>query len=156
MVTWSIFKNHLLEVSLTQNHRPCHFECSQPMILYFILFFRVWRPVWIKIHWNSIWLRVRSQITPHSTQESMTTLHDVGGVLGRPLGTFLLDSHNLMVTALGSCVRWPLSHVGACCICQNHIKNSIIDENLIFISSDTNKKNDCEFYDILVSKIYWY
>jgi hypothetical protein len=37
----------------------------------------------------------------------VTTLHDFGGVLGRPLDTFLLSSHNLMVTALGSCVKWP-------------------------------------------------
>ena len=37
----------------------------------------------------------------------MTTLHDLGGVLGRPLDTFLLGSHNFMVTALGSCVKWP-------------------------------------------------
>jgi hypothetical protein len=26
---------------------------------------------------------------------------------GRPLDTFLLGSHNFMVTALGSCVKWP-------------------------------------------------
>ena len=38
----------------------------------------------------------------------MTTLHDFGGVLGRPLDTFLLGSHNFMVTALGSRVKWPL------------------------------------------------
>ena len=38
----------------------------------------------------------------------MTTLHDVGGGLGRPLGTCLLGSHNFVVTAHGSCVKWPL------------------------------------------------
>jgi hypothetical protein len=38
----------------------------------------------------------------------VTTLHDVGGVLGRPLGHFLLGSHNFMVTALCLCVKWPL------------------------------------------------
>ena len=37
----------------------------------------------------------------------MTTPHDFGGVLGRPLDT-LVGSHNFMVTALGSCVKWPL------------------------------------------------
>ena len=31
----------------------------------------------------------------------MTTLHDFGGALGWPLDTFLLGSHNFMVTALG-------------------------------------------------------
>jgi hypothetical protein len=39
----------------------------------------------------------------------VTTLHDdVGGVLGWALDTFLLGSHNFMVTALGSCVKWSL------------------------------------------------
>ena len=38
----------------------------------------------------------------------MTTLHDFGGVLGRPWDTFFLGSHNFTVTALGSCVKWPL------------------------------------------------
>ena len=36
----------------------------------------------------------------------MTTLRDFGGVLGRLWDTFL-GSHNFMVTALGSCVKWP-------------------------------------------------
>ena len=40
----------------------------------------------------------------------MTTLHDFGGVLGRPFGHFLLGCHNFMVTALGSCVKWPLDY----------------------------------------------
>jgi hypothetical protein len=38
----------------------------------------------------------------------VTTVHDVGGVLGRASDTFLLGSHNVMVTALGSRVKWPL------------------------------------------------
>ena len=37
----------------------------------------------------------------------MTTLHDFGGGLGTAFGCFLLGSHNLMVTALGSCMKWP-------------------------------------------------
>jgi hypothetical protein len=37
-----------------------------------------------------------------------TLLHDFGGALGRALDTFLLGFHNFMVTALGSCVKWPL------------------------------------------------
>ena len=40
-------------------------------------------------------------MTSHYTWGSVTTLHDVGGVLGRPLDNF-------MVTALGSCVKWSL------------------------------------------------
>jgi len=54
----SCFKNHLLEVGLTQNWETWHSECSQPLV-YFILFHHVWDPAWIWIHWNSIWLRAR-------------------------------------------------------------------------------------------------
>ena len=43
----------------------------------------------------------------HYTQGSKTILHDFGGVLGRPLDTFFLGSHNFMVMALGSCVKCP-------------------------------------------------
>ena len=55
---------------------------------WFILFYHVWRPEWIKIHWNSIWLRARSHKTSHYTWGSVTTLYDFGGVLGQPLNTF--------------------------------------------------------------------
>jgi hypothetical protein len=48
---------------------------------WFILFYRVWGHAWIKIYWNSIWLRVRSHMTSHHTWGSVTTLHDFGGVL---------------------------------------------------------------------------
>ena len=37
----------------------------------------------------------------------MTTLDEFGGVLGQPLDTFFW-AHNFMVTALDSCVMWPL------------------------------------------------
>jgi hypothetical protein len=53
-----------------------------------ILFYLVWGPAWIEIHWNSIWLRVRSHMASHYTWGSVTTLHDFEGVLGRPLDTF--------------------------------------------------------------------
>ena len=46
---------------------------------WFILFYHVWGPAWIEIHWNSIWLRVRSHMTSHYTWGSVTTLHDFGG-----------------------------------------------------------------------------
>jgi hypothetical protein len=72
---------------------------------YFIL---VWGPTWIEIHWNSIWLRPQSHMASHYTWGSMTTLHDFGSCLRTAFGHFLLGSHNLMVTARGSCVKWPL------------------------------------------------
>ena len=55
---------------------------------WFILLYHVWGPAWIEIRWNSIWSRARSHITSHYTWGSVTTLHDLGGVLGWPLETF--------------------------------------------------------------------
>ena len=67
-----------------------------------ILIYHVWGPAWIEIHGNIIRLRARSHMTSHCAWGSLTRLHDFGGELGRPL-----DSHNFMVTALGSCMKWP-------------------------------------------------
>ena len=61
-----------------------------------ILFYHVWGPIWIQIHWISIWSRAQSHVTSHYTWGSVTTLHEFGGVLGlRPLDTFfgLSQSH---------------------------------------------------------------
>jgi hypothetical protein len=55
---------------------------------WFILFYHVWRPAWMKIQWNSIRLRTQSHMTSHYTWGSVTTLHDFGGVLRQPLSTF--------------------------------------------------------------------
>ena len=71
---------------------------------WFILYYHVWGLAWIEIHWNNIWLRTRSHMTSHYTWGTVTTLHD----LGTAFEHFLLGSHNFMVTALGSCVKWPL------------------------------------------------
>ena len=75
--------------------------------IWFILFHHVWESTWIETHWNSIWSRTQSHMTSHYTWGSVTTLHGFGGALGWPWDTFLLGSHNFMVTALGSCVKWP-------------------------------------------------
>jgi hypothetical protein len=72
---------------------------------WFFLYYHVWRSAWIKIHWNNIgWGPSHIYMTSHNTWESMTTLHDFGGVCGTAFGHFLLGSHNLVVTILGS---WP-------------------------------------------------
>ena len=69
---------------------------------WFILFYHVWEPAWLKIHWNSIWLRA-----------GHIWLHIVWcwRFLGTAFGHFLLGSHNFMVTALGSCMKWPLDSI---------------------------------------------
>jgi hypothetical protein len=40
---------------------------------WFILFYHVWGPKWIEIHWNSIWLRVQSHMTSHYTWGFVTS-----------------------------------------------------------------------------------
>ena len=110
-VTWTNFKNHLLEVGLTQtvgdHGTPNTHKC------WFILLYYVWGSIWIEeIHWNSIWSRDRSHMTSHYTWGSMTALHDFGGVLGRPLDTF---SWALTISWSGS---WLVCKVALrCCDC---------------------------------------
>jgi hypothetical protein len=69
-----------------------------------ILFDHVWEPTWMKIHWTRIWLRARSHMTSHYTWGSVTTLHGFGGCIETSFGHYLLGFHNVMVTAIGSCV----------------------------------------------------
>ena len=54
-------------------------------------------------------------------QRSVTShLHDFGGEIGTTFGHFLLGSHDLMVTALGSCVEVALTYlVGALAFLTN-------------------------------------
>ena len=59
MVTWNIFN---LEVGdqtqkLGDHGTPNGHNCL------IILFYHVWGPTWIEIHWNNIWLTVRSHMT---------------------------------------------------------------------------------------------
>jgi hypothetical protein len=71
----------------------------------FILFYHVWGLTWIEIHRNISWLRVWSHMTSHYTWGSVTTLHDFGGVLGRPLETFfwaLTISWSRLLARVGS------------------------------------------------------
>ena len=83
MITWTILKNHLLEVGLTPNKETMALWMLTIVGLFYFITCEV--SVKIEIHWNSIWLRDRSHITSHYTWGSVTTLHDFRGVLGRPL-----------------------------------------------------------------------
>jgi hypothetical protein len=79
VVTWIILKTRCnTKLGDTPNAHNC----------WFILFYHVGGPAWIDIRWNSIWSRARSRMTSHYTWESVTTLHNFEGVLGRPLDTF--------------------------------------------------------------------
>ena len=70
------------------NTKPGHHSIPNAHNCWFILFYHDWGPVWIKIHWNGIWLRARSHMTSHHSWGSATTIHDFGGVLEQPLDTF--------------------------------------------------------------------
>jgi hypothetical protein len=55
----------------------------------------------------------------------VTTLHDLEGVLGRPLATFFWALTISMVMALGSCVKW--FHLEAGPIhCVRGLKSSLV------------------------------
>jgi hypothetical protein len=87
MVIWTMFKNHLLEVGLTQNRETMALWMLVTVDLFYFIMCE--DPVWIENHWNnSIWLKARSHMTSHDTRGSVTTLHDFGGVLGRHLDIF--------------------------------------------------------------------
>ena len=131
MVTWIIFRNHLLEGR--PNTKPGDYGTPNAHNHWFILFYHGMRTrAWIKIHWNSIWLRTWSHMTSHDTWGSVTTLHDFGGVLGRPLDT-LFWAHNFMVTALGSWVKRPYIHCFICLTLQIALNGGdFIIYNLIF------------------------
>jgi hypothetical protein len=86
MVTWTIFKIHLLEICLTQNRETITLRTLTTVDL--IIFYHVREPAWIGIHWKGIRLRARSHMISHFNWGSVTTLHGFGGDSGQPLDTF--------------------------------------------------------------------
>ena len=89
------------------NTKPGDHDTPNAHNRWFILFYHVWGPAWIDIDWNSIWLRAR-HIWLHTTLEDAYQTTWFGRCVGTAFGHFPLGSHNFMVTALGSCVKWPL------------------------------------------------
>ena len=81
IVTWTLFKRD------RPNTKPGDRGTPNAHNRWFILFCHVWGPVWIKIKWNSIWLRAQSHMTSHYTWGSVTTKHNFGGGLRWPLDT---------------------------------------------------------------------
>ena len=70
MVTWIVFMIHLLEEGLTQNREiVALWNFTTVGLLYFIT---CEDPEWIKIHWNSIWLRARFHMIAHYTWGPVT------------------------------------------------------------------------------------
>ena len=84
MVTWIVFKTHLLEVGLKQNWETMHPKCSLTVgLFYFIMCEDQHEQKFIEIAFD--W--AQSHMAAHYTWGSMTTLHDFGDVLGHPLDT---------------------------------------------------------------------
>ena len=79
MVTWTIFKNHLLEVGLTHNWETMALWMLTTVNLFYFI---------KEVCWNNIWLRARSHMASHYTWGFVITVHDFGGVMGQPLDTF--------------------------------------------------------------------
>ena len=85
MITWTILKNHLLEVGLTQNWETMAFRMFTIVDLFY---FNIcedpheYKSIEIAFGWGPghIWL--------HTSIEGPWPLHDFGGVLGRPLNPF--------------------------------------------------------------------
>ena len=71
MVTWTHFKNHLLKAGF----RVTTMALQKVTTVDLLCFYHVWGPTWIKMHWNSIWLRAQ-HLTSHYTWGSVTARHD--------------------------------------------------------------------------------
>jgi hypothetical protein len=120
-VSWSLGFFPKPPLRCRPNTKPGDYGTLNAHNRWFILFYHVWKPTWIKIHWNSIGMRAWSHMTSHYTWGSVTTLLDFGDVLAR----LSFELHNFMVTALGSCVGWPLQQSVLWCStisysCSNH------------------------------------
>ena len=74
---------------------------------WFILFHHVWGSTWIGIHWKQH--LVEGSVTYDFTLHLKTYDHTTWfwRCVGTAFGQFLLGSHYFMVTAFGSCVKWP-------------------------------------------------
>ena len=112
MVTWIIFKNHLLEVGLTQNWETMSLRTLTTIDLsYFIMYED---PVCIEIQWNRIWQRT-SHMWLHTTLEGpwphyyMISEVPWDGLWALPFEALTISRSQL----LASCVKW-LSRPPSC------------------------------------------
>ena len=92
-IEWIVFHGHFDYFSKPPlggrpNTKPGDHGIPNTHNRWFIPYYHVWRPAWIDIHWNIIWLRPRSHMTSHYTWGSVTTLHDLGGAWDTPFDTF--------------------------------------------------------------------
>ena len=100
---WTIFKNHLLEVN--RSWKPMTLQTLTTIDLFYFIMSEdshEYKFIEIAIDWGAshIWLHTNLRVRDHTTW--------FWRCVGMAFGHFLLDSHNFMVTALGSCVKCPL------------------------------------------------
>jgi hypothetical protein len=112
MVTWTIFKKHLLEISL--NWETIALQTLTTIGLLYI--YHVWGPGWIEIHWNSIWLHTTHEgLWPHYmilevSWDSLSTLSF--GVRSVPISHFqkFLKTYFLIQKLYMMEVDWFYTH----------------------------------------------
>ena len=75
MVTWMFFQKPPFEGR--SNTKPGDHGTPNAHNRWFILFYHVWGPAWIKIYRNNFWLRTQSHMTSHYTWRSVTTRHNL-------------------------------------------------------------------------------
>ena len=95
-IAWIMFHGHLECFQIwplggKPNTKPGDHGTSNAHNCWFILFYHVWGPTWIEIHWNSIWSRAWSHMTSNYTWGSMTT-------------QMQMDSHAIQVFQIRT---WP-------------------------------------------------
>ena len=104
MVTGISFKIYLLEAGLTQNQETMAFRTLNTVDLFsFIICEDMREHKCIKIVF--CWGPVTYDFTLHLRARDHTTW--LWRCVGMAFGDFLLGSHNFMIMALGSCVKWP-------------------------------------------------
>jgi hypothetical protein len=95
MVSWTIFKNNILEV-VRSSTKPGDHGIPNVCDRWFILFYHAWGPAWIRIHWNSIWVEgpITCDFTLHLRIHDHTTWcwRCVGTAFGHSL-SFGLSQH---------------------------------------------------------------
>ena len=96
MVTWTIIKNHLLEVGVTQNQETMALRNLITVDFVYIIICE--DLAWIELYRNSIWLRTRLHMTSHYTWNPWPHCRNLE-VSWDGLWTLLLGSHNFMVMA---------------------------------------------------------
>jgi hypothetical protein len=145
MVTWIIFKNHLLEVGLTQTQETMALRTLTTIGLF--NFIMCGGLTWIEI--VVFGGPVAYDITLYLRVHDHTTWF--WRCVGTAFGHFLLGSHNVMVAALGSCVKkWPLTDWWCVCVGEHTwqvVRASNKYWNNVFIHS---------FYNITRRKLVHY